>query len=348
MKKRLAVFCALMFSAAGGLMADVNVVVTNVPQKVFVEKIGGKHVNVEAMVPPGADPHSYSPRPSQMKAISKADIYFSIGLDFEDAWLPKFIAQNKKMHVEKMYEGVERIEFGEEDHEMHHDDHAHDDHKHEEEKHDDHKHDAHKHDDHKDEHAEHKHDEHDHESHKDEHAGHGHDHEGPDPHVWMSPAAVKVMAKNIVHELEHLDPENAKTFERNYEAFLKEIEETDHEIKEALEHVDKGTPFMVFHPAYGYFAHQYGLKQWSIEFEGKEPKPKMLAHMIEEAKEKKIKTIITSPEFSDSSAKVLAKEIGGSVVKISPLAENWSENLISLAKTIAKDNTHDHHKGHTH
>lgn len=309
MKKLSLGLVGLMLSASA-LLADVNVLVTNIPQKVFVEKIGGGHVNVEAMVPPGANPHTYKPKPQQMVSVSKADLYFTIGIEFEEAWMSKLSAQNKKMQIEKMHAGVTLLEF--DNHEEDHDEHEHQDH-HDHDKHDDH-----------DKYAEH-----------DDH-GHHH-HEGIDPHSWMSPSAVKIMAKNIVLALEHLDSKNASAYEKNYEMFLKEIEATDQAIKHELEHVKKGTKFMSFHPGFGYFAHEYGLEQIAIEFEGKEPKPKMLAHMIEEAKHEGIKTVITSPEFSDKAARTIAEAIGGSVVKLSPVSADWSENLINLAKIIAKN-----------
>ena len=65
------------------------------------------------------------------------------------------------------------------------------------------------------------------------------------------------------------------------------------------------------------------------------PKPKELIHLLEEAKEEKVKAIFTQPEFSDTVAKIIAKELQIPVVKVSPLAPNWSENLIYIAKTIA-------------
>ena len=92
---------------------------------------------------------------------------------------------------------------------------------------------------------------------------------------------------------------------------------------------------MVFHPSWGYFAKAYRLTQIAVEVEGKSPKPRELVHLIKEAKKEKVTAIITQPEFSDSSAKIIANELHIPVVKISPMAPNWSENLIQMAKTIA-------------
>jgi zinc transport system substrate-binding protein len=75
-----------------------------------------------------------------------------------------------------------------------------------------------------------------------------------------------------------------------------------------------------------------------VEVEGKSPKPRELVKLIKEAKEQKVKAIFTQPEFSDSSAKIIANELHIPVVKVSPMAPNWSENLVNIAKNIAGQN----------
>jgi len=301
--------------------ANVNAIVSVLPQETFVKKIGGDKVNVSLMVQQGQSPHTYEPKPSQMKDISKADIYFAIDVEFEDVWLKKFQNQNKKMVVIDMDEGIEKIEMKE---------HSHDD------------------DDHHDEHSDHKeHDEHDHEKHADhsehdheEHAQHEeeeeeHHHEGKDPHIWTSPTNVKVIAKTIYKNLVKIDKENQAYYKNNLNKFLKEIETTDKKIKLLLKDTPKHTKFMVFHPAWGYFAKDYDLTQFAIESGGKNPKPKQLAYLIDEAKEENVKAIFTAPEFSTSAAKQIANEVGVPVVTISPLSADWSNNLIKLAKSIS-------------
>lgn len=284
MLKKL-ILISLLFTTF--LFAKTNIVVTVVPQKSFVEKIGGEFVEVTTMIPIGADPHNYEPKPSQMVAISKADIYMKIGLnEFETHWLPKFISQNRDMKVENVTKSVNHIKLKENE------------------------------------------EYHEHEYH--------HHNENEDPHIWMSPKEVKIIAKNIFEILITFDSKNKNSYKVNYEKFIKEVDEVDNRIKEILKDVPKNAKIMVFHPAFGYFARDYNLKQHSIEFEGKEPKPKMLIKLIKEAKEVGIKVIITEPEFSDKTAKVIAKEIGAKVESISPLSLNWAENLIELAKAVAK------------
>lgn len=175
-----------------------------------------------------------------------------------------------------------------------------------------------------------------------EHEGHGHHdahaHEGEDPHIWTSPSNVKIIAKNIYNALKKHDPENTDYYKRNLDIFLASIDETDRLIIDILSSLDEGEKFMVFHPSWGYFAKAYNMQQIAVEVEGKEPKPKELIDLLKEAKEEKVKAIFTQPEFSDTTARVIAKELQIPVVKVSPLAADWSENLIKMAKSIAGKN----------
>ena len=88
---------------------------------------------------------------------------------------------------------------------------------------------------------------------------------------------------------------------------------------------------MVFHPSWGYFAHTYGLEQVAIEIEGKAPKPAQLKELIERARKDGIKFVFVQPQFSARSAKLIAGEIGGQVVYVDPLAEDWVGNLQTVA-----------------
>lgn len=94
----------LLFSTL--LFAKTNVIVSILPQKIFVDKIGGDKVNTTIMVKAGSSPHNYTPKPSQMINISKANIYFSMGLEFEKIWLKKFINQNNRLEVMDVSKGI--------------------------------------------------------------------------------------------------------------------------------------------------------------------------------------------------------------------------------------------------
>ena len=176
-----------------------------------------------------------------------------------------------------------------------------------------------------------------HEEVRDEHHSE-HEHEGEDPHIWTAPANVKIIAQNIYNALKKEDPENTNYYKRNLDIFLASIDETDRQITHIFSSLEDERRFMVFHPSWGYFAKAYNLEQIAVEVEGKEPKPKELIHLLKEAIEEKVKAIFTQPEFSDTVAKIIAKELQIPVVKVSPLAPNWSENLINISKAIAGEN----------
>ena len=142
---------------------------------------------------------------------------------------------------------------------------------------------------------------------------------------------VKIQAKHIVDALIAVDPVHKSTYKRNFQKFLGEIEQLQRDISKILKG-KKGQQFMVYHPSWGYLAHEYGLEQIAAEIEGKDPKPAQLQELIHHAKEEGIRVIFVQPQFSKRSAKLIAKEINGKVVEADPLALNWAENLLKVAK----------------
>jgi len=275
------------------VFAKLNTVVTILPEQTFLKAIGGNRVNVALMVLPGNSPHTYEPKPSQMRDIAKADLYFKIGVEFEKVWLGKFQTLNPAMQTIDLSEHIEKRAMLSHLHHKHHD------------------------------------------ALKDRVDEDTHREHSNDPHIWTAPSNVALIAENIYQALSQHDPKNKAYYKRNLVLFNKKIIKTDNTIKEILSKIPKGSRFMVFHPSWGYFAHAYNLEQLPIEIEGKTPKPKELIHIIKEAREEKVKAIFTQPEFSDSMAKVIAKELGIKVVKVSPLDPQWSENLINIAHAIA-------------
>jgi zinc transport system substrate-binding protein len=268
--------------------AATKVFVSIAPQKYFVQKIGGDLVSVAVLVPAGADPHTYEPKPKQMAELSKCAVYFAVGIDFEKAWLPRIAGTNPKMRIVHTDDGIKKIIMT--DH------------------------------------------------HRDKKSRHGytgtghHHHEGTqDPHVWLSPALVKIQAEHILHALIDIDPNNQMRYKNNYSAFLKEIDILDAELKNLFAG-RKGDRFMVFHPSWGYFAKEYELEQVPIEIEGKAPKPAQLTTLIRHAREHGIRVVFVQPQFSAKSAEMISREIGGHVVHVDPLAENWAGNLREVAR----------------
>ena len=178
---------------------------------------------------------------------------------------------------------------------------------------------------------------HDHEGEEADHEeeDEGHKEGNLDPHIWTSPALVKVQAQTIYNALVQLDPTHEATFQVNLDAFLADIEQLEARIREALAGLEN-EKFLVFHPSWGYFARDFGLEMISIEIEGKEPSAAEMAAVIAEAKEEGIRVIFAQPELSTKSATTIANEIGGEVLLISPLAYDWLANMEQVATTFAE------------
>lgn len=300
MKKVLVLFSILVV----GLFAKPVVTVSLIPQKYFVEQIAGDTLDVNIMVGKGASPATYEPKPKQMSDLSKSDIYFSIGVPFEKAWLKKFASANPKLTIVKTDEKIEKLAMA-----------------------------AHHH--HGEEHAEHEEKHEEHAKHEEHEAHHHHHHGGtPDPHVWLDPRLVKIQANTIADALIKKYPKNKALYKKNLKDFQKRLTALNKEFETLLKD-KKGKKFLVYHPAWGYFAHRYGLIQEAIEIEGKEPKPKALQEIINEAKEDGVHVIFVQPQFSQKAAKVIASQIDGKVVAIDPLATDWEAGLKQSAKVLA-------------
>lgn len=170
---------------------------------------------------------------------------------------------------------------------------------------------------------------HDHASHS--HADKAHHPDTLDPHIWTSPVLVKHQAGIIFDALKKADPGNTAFYKRNYGVFVDALNRLDTDIK-AIFSDKKGSSFLCFHPSWGYFARAYGLKQVTIEIEGKAPKPAQLKEIIAHAREQQIKAIFVQPQFSTKSAELIADAIDGKIILADPLAADWAVNLRSQAK----------------
>ena len=283
----LLLLCAVWGSGSTLAGEPIPVFVSIPPQKYFVEKIGGSLVQVSVMVPPGANPHIYEPRPTQMTALAKTKIYFAIGVTFETVWLPKFAKLNPQMRIVHIDKGIDKMAM-----------------------------------------VAHHHEEEEVPGDKDS-AKSASLEESPgtlDPHVWVAPPEVRIIARNIQEALAEIDPSNSGIYQSNLETFLKEIDRLDKDLTEVFKG-KKGLKFMVYHPAWGYFARAYGLEQVPVEIEGKEPKPGQLKGLITQSKKDGIKVIFVQPQFSTKSAETIAKAIGGQVIAADNLREDWERNL---------------------
>ncbi len=149
---------------------------------------------------------------------------------------------------------------------------------------------------------------------------------GTDPHVWLSPKDAEVMVNNIAAGLMAVDPENENYYAQGRDSYVAKLEALDKDIRDGLAGITNRR-FIVFHPAWSYFAAEYNLEEIPIEIGNKEPSAKDIANVVQEAREFDIKIIFAEPEFNPRSAQVIAQEIDGKVVFIDPLARDYIGNM---------------------
>lgn len=169
----------------------------------------------------------------------------------------------------------------------------------------------------------------------DEHAGHAEHAGAPDPHVWLDPKLVKLQSAVIRDELKRIDPARGAEFDANREAFAAELDALDAKIARALAPYRGGAIF-VYHPAFGYFARSYGMRQSAVEEGGREPSARRLAEMIDLARAEKARVVFAQPQYSSKSAEAVARAVGAVVVKVDPHAEDYFGALERLADEVVK------------
>jgi zinc transport system substrate-binding protein len=170
---------------------------------------------------------------------------------------------------------------------------------------------------------------------------HGHEGEeeqdegGPDPHVWLGRQAVAAMAASIRDALSAADPAGASAYARNHDALIRDVDAVYDGMTRDLAGL-RGTTAFVFHPAFGYLFDDLGIEQEAVETGGKEPTQKALTALIAEAKADGARVVFVQAQFPTSAAKAVADAIGGSVVAIDPLSEDWLDNLKRIAAELQK------------
>jgi zinc transport system substrate-binding protein len=171
---------------------------------------------------------------------------------------------------------------------------------------------------------------------------HSHHHcchaDSADLHIWLSARLAKIQAQTIAEALIAAYPENTELYTKNLKNFQKKLDDLDQEITQILAPL-KNRVMMVSHPAYGYFARDYHIKQLSIEFEGKEPAPRQLTTILENARKANISTIFTQMQYNNKGANLIAKELHAKVVMLDPYSENYIESMRQIAHAIAAQET---------
>lgn len=160
---------------------------------------------------------------------------------------------------------------------------------------------------------------------------HGHAH-GLDPHIWTSPRELSQMVRNMHRAIKLQYPDSVK-YDRAAEQLLARIANLDDSCERRLRdaHVKS---LMIYHPAFTYYAKSYAIEQIAIEHDGKEPTPRRLASLVEQARNGGVGVIFHQPQYSPDKLATIALECGAQIVVIDPLADDILSEIDRLTSII--------------
>jgi zinc transport system substrate-binding protein len=280
------IFLLLVSAACGNKSAEkkegtLNIYTTMYPLEYFTERIGGKHVEVSSIIPPGADAHTYEPSTKKMVEITDGDAFVYNKMESDE--FSSSVADTLKeenVPIVDAAKGVELVHMEDHEEEGTHDE--------GEEAHDDH--------DGKETHG---------------NAEEQHEHGSQDPHIWLDPVLAQKMADNIYEGLVSIKPDAKDDFKKNHEALIKDLKELDASFKSKVENAPKNS-FIVSHAAYGYWAERYDLEQIAISglSPSHEPSQHQIENIIKNAKKEKISYILFEENVNNKVAEMINKEVG--------------------------------------
>ena len=172
---------------------------------------------------------------------------------------------------------------------------------------------------------------------------HDNEHGSTDPHIWLNPVYAKKQVQNIANAFSNSDPENRKFYQSNAAEYVEQLDMLDLKIRDELSTCNRD--FVAFHDAFSYFADEYGLTQHTIISSNDphgEATAKTLEDVISLAREFRIKVIFSEENVDPRTSEIIANEIGGKVLVLSPLEVasdetyifKMTENLVNLKETL--------------
>ncbi len=246
-----------------------------------VAAIGSGAIQLEVLVPPQGDPHSFEPAPRDAALLADSSVVFFSGLNLEENLAP--LLETVEAKVVALSDGQSVLEA---------------EHEHEGEEHND-----------------------EGEDHEHEEGEHSHEHEGADPHVWMDPQNVKVWADLIAGALSVADPENAETYAANAVAYKAELDELDAWAMAQIAQIPEAERVLVTdHEALGYFAEHYGFEVIGALVPSystaSEPTAAELAQLEEAVREHGVKAIFVGANLNSSLAERVVADTGVALVPL--------------------------------
>jgi len=302
-----------------------NVITSIKPLHSLVQNILGDTAEAQLLID-NTSPHSYQLKPSDIKAVNRADVvfYFADNLESSIAKLTDASDEQDKfvMLIDKLE--IDFLELGDHDHHHHGD--------HEEEakvEHEDHGDDT----------------ENDHDGHEESHEeNEEEEHEAIDPHIWLNPQNAIVIAEFITQSLTTLYPSQADQYRTNFENTRKELIILENQLDAQLATV-KDSAYLVQHEAYNYFEANFGLNnKGALQIDPSvTPSAKHLTQIAEKVRQENIKCIFSEPQFSGRTVQNLADELNISAGMLDPLGADltpgnnaYFELMTNLANNLAK------------
>lgn len=269
----------------------INVVATTSIMADLIQNVGGERVNVRSLLPPGVDPHTYSPTPRDVQAVAGAQIVFENGLGLEE-WLDEVIANaGGERPIATVTEGISPIEGGHDQADDEHDDDATPETNHRDDQHS------------TDATAE---------------AGDNHSH-AVDPHMWFDVQRTIRYVENIRDGLKAIDGDGAQTYDANARTYIQQLEALDREIQAQLQTIPaENRKIVTNHDTFGYFAERYGFEIVGTVFRGvsteQEPSAQQIAALVRAIEEQNVPAIFTEDIVNPRLAEQIADEADVQVV----------------------------------
>ncbi len=165
------------------------------------------------------------------------------------------------------------------------------------------------------------------------HNGENH-HHGVDPHIWTSPKELQRMSENCYNAIVRLYPDSVQYYQ-NYLALQQSLEELDVKVTGMI--LASGIEsFVIHHPAYSYYARDYGIEQVAIEEDGKDPSTRRIGEIIDNAREQGVTQILYQNQFPSTVVDVIAKDAGAAAISVDPLSEDIIAHIVEFTNIITR------------
>jgi len=162
-----------------------------------------------------------------------------------------------------------------------------------------------------------------------------HDHAQRDPHFWLGVQQLHQFITAAARSIRDADPTHAATYHHNTARLLARLNSV-HARNQTLLRPYRNRIFFAYHPAFGYFARTYELRQHTVEINGRQPGPRSIAVLVKQARAADVRTIFVQPQYDTKGAQAIATAINGSVMPLDPLAKDVIQNLETMAQIIAR------------